>query len=224
MCGRFTLATDPAGIQMAFPGVEVPETLAARYNIAPSQLVAVLRNTGTNQVEMLRWGLVPPWAKNPTIGNRLINARAETLAAKPAFRAAFRRRRCLILADGFYEWRQATMPDTQRKTPLYFRLKSGRPFAFAGLWEEWHAPDGQQWLSCTIVTTTPNTLLETVHSRMPVILPSGSHAQWLDQAEQDPASLALLLQPYPAGDMEGYVVSTLVNDPKNDRPECIVPA
>jgi putative SOS response-associated peptidase YedK len=174
MCGRFTLVTGPAGIQLAFPGVEVPQTLAARYNIAPSQDVAVLRNTGASQVELLHWGLIPFWAKDPAIGNRLINARAETLAEKPAFRAAFRRRRCLILADGFYEWRQDTLPGSRRKTPLYFRLKSGRPFAFAGLWEAWPGPDGRQWLSCTIVTTTPNSLLETVHTRTPVILqPAG---------------------------------------------------
>ena len=223
MCGRFTLITGPVGIQMAFPGVEVPETVTARYNIAPSQGVAVLRNTGANQVELLRWGLIPPWAKDPAIGNRLINARAETLAKKPAFRAAFRRRRCLILADGFYEWRQEPPPANRRKTPFYFRLKSGLPFAFAGLWEEWAAPDGQQWLSCTIVTTTPNTLLETVHARMPVILSPAYYAQWLSPTEQDPASLAPLLKPYPAKDMEGYTVSTLVNDPRNDRPECIVP-
>jgi putative SOS response-associated peptidase YedK len=222
MCGRFTLVTGSAGIQIAFPGIDVPETVSARYNIAPSQAVAVLRNTGTNRVELLRWGLIPPWAKDPAIGNRLINARAETLAEKPSFRAAFRRRRCLILADGFYEWRQDLLPGSRRKTPFYFRLKSGLPFAFAGLWEEWDAPDGQPWLSCTIVTTTPNSLLETVHTRMPVILPPASYAQWLAAAEQDSASLSQLLRPCPADDLEGYIVSTLVNDPKNDRPECIV--
>jgi putative SOS response-associated peptidase YedK len=224
MCGRFTLTSGAAGIQLAFPGVVVPETLVARYNIAPSQAVAVLRNTGTSHVELVRWGLIPPWAKDPAIGSRLINARAETLAEKPAFRAAFRRRRCLIPADGFYEWRQDTLPGSQRKTPLYFRLKSGLPFAFAGLWEVWHGPDGQQWLSCTIVTTTPNSLLETVHTRMPVILQPSSYAQWLDPAEQNPASLSSLLQPYPASEMEGYAVSTLVNDPQNDVVECVVPA
>jgi len=224
MCGRFTLASDPAAIQAAFPGVEVPAQVVPRYNIAPTQPVAVLRNTGTNRIEMLRWGLVPSWAKDPAIGNRLINARAETLAEKPAFRVALRRRRCLILADGFYEWRQETQPGSRRKTPLYFRLKSGLPFAFAGLWEEWRAPDGQQTASCTIVTTMPNSLLETVHTRMPVILPPESYAQWLDPAEQEPASLASLLQPYPAAEMEGYAVSTLVNDPKNDVAEAIMPA
>jgi len=251
MCGRFTLVGGPAGIQLAFPGVEIPEELTARYNIAPSQAVAVVRNTGANRVELLRWGLIPSWAKDPAIGNRLINARAETLAVKPAFRSAFRRRRCLILADGFYEWRKETLPGSPRpagapalarasgpgrhrqgsgtpqdgrlKTPLYFRLKSGLPFAFAGLWEEWQPPDGEPWLSCTIVTTTPNSLLETVHNRMPVILPPASYTQWLDPAEQDPASLSALLGPYPAGDMEGYAVSTVVNDPRNDVAECIVP-
>ena len=223
MCGRFTLVTGPAGIQIAFPGVDVPDTLVPRYNIAPSQPVAVLRNTSANQVELLRWGLIPPWAKDPAIGNRLINARAETLAEKPAFRTALRRRRCLILADGFYEWRQEPPPDNRHKTPFYFRLKSGTPFAFAGLWEAWQGPEDQLWLSCTIVTTTPNTLLQTVHTRMPVMLQSRYYAQWLSPAEQDPASLVPLLEPYPAEEMEGYVVSTLVNDPKNDRPECIVP-
>lgn len=223
MCGRFTLTSDPAAIQAAFPGVEVPDTLVSRYNIAPTQAVAVLRNTGTNKVELLRWGLIPSWAKDPAIGSRLINARAETLAEKPAFRHAFRRRRCLVLADGFYEWRQDPEPGSRGKTPLYFRLKSGRPFAFAGLWEEWRTPEGELWPTCTIITTTPNSLLENVHTRMPVILQPEFRARWLDPEEQDVVSLGQVLRPYPAEEMEGYPVSRQVNDPKNDVPALVAP-
>lgn len=226
MCGRFTLASDPTAVQAAFPGIQAAEQLVLRYNVAPSQAVAVVRNDGLNRVELVRWGLIPFWAQDPAIGNRLINARAETLAEKPAFRTAFRRRRCLILADGFYEWRQESSSDSPRqaKTPFYFRLKSGQPFAFAGLWEEWRSPEGEVVPSCTIITTIPNALLEMVHNRMPVILQPEFHVQWLDPAEQDPARLSAVLQPYPAADMEGYAVSRLVNDPKNDLPDCLIPA
>ncbi len=221
MCGRFTLASDPAAVQAAFPGVEGAEQLAARYNVAPTQAVAVIRNNGLYRIEMLQWGLIPSWAKDPAIGSRLINARAETLAEKPSFRTAFRRRRCLILADGFYEWR--TDPTARRKTPIYIRLKSGQPFAFAGLWEEWRTPNGEALPTCTIVTTTPNELLETVHNRMPVILPHAAHDRWLAQGEQDTAGLAELLRPFPAEEMEAVPVSTRVNDPRYDAAELLNP-
>jgi putative SOS response-associated peptidase YedK len=179
-------------------------------------------NDGKNKLDFFTWGLVPSWAKDPSIGNRMINARAETLAEKPAFRAALRRRRCLILADGFFEWRQE--PDSKRKTPMYIRLQSGKPFALAGLWELWHSADGSDILSCTIITTTPNELMESIHNRMPVILPPEAYTLWLDPAEKKPEEISPLLRPYPAADMTAYPISVMVNDPKNDRPEIVQPA
>ncbi len=222
MCGRFTLTVDPADLQDAFPEFTFPGQFAARFNIAPTQPVLVIPNDGTGKADFFVWGLIPSWAKDPTIGARMINARAETLAEKPAFRAAFRYRRCLVLADGFYEW-QAQV-GSKVKIPHYIRLKSGRPFAFAGLWEDWHAPDGSQVKSATIITTQPNELIARLHNRMPVILPPNVHSQWLDLAPQSPDRLQSLLVPYPAAEMEAYPVSTLVNSPGNDRAECVLPA
>lgn len=221
MCGRFTLTADPRQIREAFPGVTVPEGISPRYNIAPTQPVAVISNENRSQLDFFLWGLIPSWSKDPSIGNRLINARAETLAEKPAFRAAFRRRRCLVLSDGFYEWRQE--PGRRTKTPMYIRMESGKPFAFAGLWELWYSPDGSKILSCTIITTEPNTLLESIHNRMPVVLPESAYDLWLAPEEQDPARLQELLQPYPADKMTAYSVSTLVNSPGNESRECILP-
>ena len=222
MCGRFTLTIDPADLRDAFPGLTFPESMAPRYNVAPSQSVAVAANNGKNQVEFFKWGLVPSWAQDPSIGNRMINARAESLAEKPSFRAAYKRRRCLILADGFYEWQPVT--GGKSKTPMLIRLKSGEPFAFAGLWEAWHPDQEDTLLSCTVITTTPNTLMERIHNRMPVILKPEAYPLWLDPAEQPPDKLDKLLKPYPASQMTAFSVSRLVNDPKNDSPECIVPA
>ncbi len=221
MCGRFTLTADLNAVQEAFPWMYVPEGLQPRYNIAPTQPVAVVANDGKNRLDYFTWGLVPSWAKDPEIGSRMINARAETLAEKPSFRNAFRRRRCLVLADGFYEWRASA--DSKRKTPMYIQLASGKPFAFAGLWEVWNGPDGSQILSCTIITTSPNALMEPIHNRMPVILPPEAYPLWLLPGEQDPARLASLLAPYPAEGMHAYPVSTLVNSPANDLPACIAP-
>ncbi len=221
MCGRFTLFVDPKDLMEAFPGFAVPVDWTPRYNIAPTQSVAVIPNNGGDQIEFFRWGLIPSWAKDPNIGNRMINARAETLAEKPSFRAAYRRRRCLVLADGFYEWRKE--PGRTTKTPLYIRLESGEPFAFAGLWEAWRAPDEQTILSCTIITTTPNPLVAKIHNRMPVILEREAYDLWLDPAEQSPDRLGKWLRPYPAAQMTAHPVSTLVNSPANDSPACIVP-
>jgi len=221
MCGRFTLTIDPADLQDAFPGLTFPESMVPRYNVAPSQPVAVVANNGKNQVEFFKWGLVPSWAQDPSIGNRMINARAESLAEKPSFRTAYKRRRCLILADGFFEWQP--VPGGKSKTPMFVRLKSGEPFAFAGLWEAWHPDQEDRLLSCTVITTTPNTLMERIHNRMPVILKPEAHPLWLDPAEQPPDKLDKLLKPYPASQMTAFPVSRLVNDPKNDSPECIVP-
>lgn len=221
MCGRFTLTLDPADLQDAFPGFTFPEQFAPRFNIAPTQPVLVIPNDSAGRADFFVWGLIPSWAKDPTIGARMINARAETLAEKPSFRAAYKYRRCLILADGFFEW-QAQV-GSKVKIPHYIRLKSGRPFAFAGLWEDWHAPDGSQIKSATIITTQPNELIARLHSRMPVILPPETYARWLEPSPRQPDDLQGVLAPYPSEEMSAYPVSTLVNSPANDRPEVVIP-
>jgi putative SOS response-associated peptidase YedK len=221
MCGRFTLTADPSELRDAFPDITVPTEITARYNIAPSQPIAVIPNTGENKLDFFVWGLIPFWAKDPKIGSRMINARAETLGEKPSFKAAYRRRRCLIPADGFYEWRK--VPGSTAKIPTYIRLKSGKPFAFAGLWENWHSPDGSEILSCTIITTQPNDLVERIHNRMPVILPQETYSHWLTPSEVPPEALNSLLVPYPADEMEAFPVSRTVNSPSNDSPACIQP-
>ncbi|RME89771.1 MAG: SOS response-associated peptidase [Anaerolineae bacterium] len=221
MCGRFLLTVNAEMLREAFPQFRFPATYAPRYNIAPGQPVLVVPNDGTEEGTFFLWGLIPSWAKDPSIGNRLINARAETLAQKPSFRAAYRYRRCLILADGFYEWRK--LPGKRMKIPYLVRLKSGQPFAFAGLWEEWHAPDGSQVRTCTIITTRPNELVARIHNRMPVILSPDAYATWLSTHPQSPPTLRSLLTPYPAEEMEAYAVSRRVNDARNEGPECIEP-
>ncbi len=222
MCGRFTLTADPDQLRESFPWLEIPEgVLAPRYNIAPSQPVAVIPNDGKNRLDFFLWGLIPSWAKDPAIGNRLINARAESADEKPAFRAALRRRRCLILADGFYEWK--TLPGRKAKQPVYVCRIDNRPFAFAGLWEIWNAADGSQILSCAILTTQPNDLLRPIHSRMPVILPEEAYATWLEPAEIDPRAVKRLLKPFPSLELKLYEVSTLVNNPANEDPACVQP-
>jgi putative SOS response-associated peptidase YedK len=221
MCGRFTLFVDPKDLMRMFPGFDVPAEWVPRYNIAPTQPVAVVANNGQSKIEFFQWGLIPSWAKDPKIGSRMINARAETLAEKPSFRTAYRRRRCLVLADGFYEWRKE--PGRTTKTPMYIRLTSGEPFAFAGLWEAWRAPDDQMILSCTIITTTPNELVEQIHNRMPVILDPEAYDLWLDPAERQANQLDEWLRPYPAEQMLAYPVSTFVNSPANDTSACVAP-
>ena len=224
MCGRFTFVVDMDSLRAAFPWLAVPGQLAPRFNIAPTQDVPTVANSGRNTIEFFRWGLVPHWAKDPKIGSRMINARSETLAEKPSFRTAYRRRRCLILADGFYEWRKDMREGKVVKTPMYIRMRSGEPFAFAGLWETWRSPEDDTWLTCTIITTTPNSLLEDIHNRMPVILKPDTYEQWLDPAEQNPSRLQEWLKPYPASQMTAYPISTFVNSPANDSPACIAPA
>ena len=221
MCGRFTLTADSATLQESFPEVQFPAEGRARFNIAPSQPVLVLPNDGKNTADYFLWGLIPIWAKDPTIGSKLINARAETLGEKPSFRGSYKYKRCLVFADGFYEWKAET--GTKAKTPHFIKLETGLPFALAGLWDEWHSPDGSQIKSCTIITTEPNELMSKLHNRMPVILPPSAYEEWLDPAPQKPEALQHLLVPYPATGMRAYPVSTLVNSPGNDRPECVVP-
>ena len=219
MCGRFTQASPAEVIGELFELPAVP-TLAPRYNIAPTQDVAVVRaDGGGRQLAMLHWGLIPSWSKDRAIGARMINARAETLADKPAFRSALRNRRCLIVADGFYEWQKTGT----RKQPYHIRMNDGRPFAFAGLWERW-APAGEQPVeSCTIVTTAPNELLAGVHDRMPVILAHHDYPLWLDPAGREAERVLPLLRAYPAEEMVAYPVSLRVNDPANDEPACVAP-
>ncbi len=226
MCGRFTLASDTERISDAFSNMQIQMDLSPRYNIAPSQDVAVIANTKENEggknVEFFQWGLIPSWAKDAKIGNRMINARSETLSEKPSFRTAYKRRRCLILADGWYEWQE--IPGEKTKQPVYIRLKSKDPFAFAGLWEEWKANWMEKPLrSCTIITCAANQFLEEIHHRMPVILPKDAYSQWLDPDEQSSEKLQPLLKPYTSDDMDAYPVSRFVNRPANDSPECIAP-
>lgn len=222
MCGRFTLASDVEMLQQVFFDFEIPMNLSPRYNISPTQNVASVPNTREKQVEFFHWGLIPSWAKDPKIGNRMINARSETLAEKPSFRNAYKRRRCLVLADGYYEWQK--IPGNSVKQPVYIRLKSQKPFAVAGLWEVWQAKDMDEPLkSCTIITCPPNAFLEEIHHRMPVILPPDAYAQWLSPDEQSVDALQPLLIPYPGEEMEAYPVSRFVNRPTNDSPECITP-
>jgi len=221
MCGRFTLTADPDELRQAFPWLNIPSAPQLRYNIAPTQPIAVIPNDGQQRLDYYIWGLIPFWAKDPSIGSRMINARSETLTEKPAFRAAFRRRRCLIPASGFYEWRAE--PGSKTKTPMYLRLKSGKPFAFAGLWERWDSPDGSTVFSCTIITTEPNNLVRNIHNRMPAILDPQAYSVWLDPDELPAAKLTGLLKPYPADEMQAYEVSRLVNKPENDRADLIAP-
>jgi len=222
MCGRFTLRTPASVVAEHFTVLEMPP-FTPRFNIAPSQPVAVVRLAPPpepqRQCVLLRWGLIPSWAKDPAIGNRLINARAETAAEKPAFRAAFRRRRCLVAADGFYEWQRTG----KRKQPYFFRLRDDRPFAMAGLWEAWEGPDHSFLESCTLLTTEPNELMRPIHNRMPVILPAGDYDGWLDPARKTPEQISPLLKPYAGGDLMAEPVGTYVNSPAHDDPKCIEP-
>ena len=220
MCGRFTLTIDPGDLQVAWGFGEVPADWVPRYNIAPTQPVAALRNFSAPRLEFLRWGLVPYWAKDPSIGSRMINARAETLQEKPAFRQALARRRCLILADGFYEWQK--IPGQKSSRPHLFTLADRQPFGFAGLWETWKDPQGHILESCTIITCAANELVKPVHERMPVILMPAAAREWVGEpGAQDPAAY---LRPFPADKMTVRPVGTMVNNPGVDSPLCIQPS
>ncbi len=217
MCGRFTLRTPQGVLVEQFRLKSIPP-LQPRYNIAPTQQIGVVREREPAQREFawMQWGLVPRWAKDPSGAGQMINARSETAAEKPAFRDAFRRRRCLIVADGFYEWKKAG----KAKQPYYIRLKDGRPLAFAGLWERWG--DGDEKLeSCTILTTSANELCAPMHDRMPVILGPADYDRWLDAALVDPAELKYMLEPHPADEMIAEPVSPRVNSVANDDMGCI---
>lgn len=219
MCGRFTLSATPEAIAEEFNIKNIPDSKPT-YNVAPTQnVLAVLNEEKTlqHQFKKLRWGLIPSWAKDFSIGARLINARSETVAEKPAFRSPYKRRRCLVVADGFFEWKK----QKDKKQPFYFLLQNQRPFAFAGLWEKWTSPQGEQVHSCTILTTTANKLLQPIHHRMPLLLKQQDYELWLDPQVQSPALLQDLLFPYPSEDMKSYEVSSFVNNPKHNSHQCV---
>jgi len=222
MCGRFTLFEPNESLAGIF-GVEAVPGPGPRYNIAPSQPIAAVRaapgDPGRRECVLLRWGLVPSWAKDPSIGSRMINARAETAPEKPAFRSAWKSRRCLVPANGFYEWQRRN----GRKQPWYVRMRSGKPFAIAGLWERREDPDGDPLETCTLITTGPNDLLAPIHDRMPVILAPADFDRWLFSPPTEASSLRALLRPCPAGEMEAFPVGLRVNHPGNDAPDLIAP-
>jgi putative SOS response-associated peptidase YedK len=216
MCGRFTLSTPADRLAKFFRLDSFPELLP-RYNVAPSQPIPVVRLHPGRELALLRWGLVPSWAKDPKAG--VANARSETVAEKPTFRGAFRERRCLVPADGFYEWK----PAGKHKQPFAIRMRDGEPFAFAGLWEEWVSPDGEVLQTTAVLTTDANAVVRPVHDRMPVIVPPEGFDAWLDPAT-DASLLRDLLRPYPAETMTAFPVSTWVSNPKHEGPRCLEPA
>lgn len=221
MCGRFTLRTSPRELVEIFQLLHALDD-SPRYNIAPTQPVLAIRQVGKlREPSRLRWGLIPSWAKDARSGPPLINARAETLVGKPTFRTAFCKRRCLIPADGFYEWKKG---DGKTRQPFYIRMANDRPFAFAGLWESWNQGDLPAVESCTIITTAANSRLAELHDRMPVILQEEDYDRWLDPTLKECAGLEPLLVPYPPEEMTFHAVSPFVNSPRNDGPACLEPA
>ena len=224
MCGRYTVAVSAKELweELGLEG-EPPSDLEPRYNVAPSQEVPAVVDRDPTKLTNLRWGLVPFWAKDPSIGHKMINARAEGIEKKPAFRHAFEKRRCLIPASGFYEWeRRGGTGKKGVKQPHYITLESGRPLTFAGVWEVWRDADGKRIASCAIVTTDAKGEIGKIHDRMPVILPPDAREVWLDR-EASQEDLIALLRPFPASKLAHHPVSKVVNSPANDVPECIEP-
>jgi putative SOS response-associated peptidase YedK len=219
MCGRFSLSMSLPELQAAFPWADFGVENQPRYNIAPTQPVLALPNLPDKKARLFRWGLIPGWAKDAAIGHRLLNARAETLAEKPSFRQAFRRRRCLIPADGFFEWKK----EKNGKVPYHIRLKNGGVFAMAGLWEEWQPPDGAAVFSCTIITTMANEAIRTIHDRMPVILQPADYTVWLDPLPQPVERFTTLFDIFPADALTAIAVSSKVNNPRNEGPDVLRP-
>lgn len=220
MCGRFTLTAAPQRLRDRFRLATAPADLVPRYNIAPSQEVLVVANRTQRLLRPARWGLVPRWARDPSIGHRMINARAETLAQRPAFRELLERRRCVIPADGFYEWRRL---DRRTRQPFYLRGRDGAPLALAGLWDVWRAADGARLASCTIITVPANGTVSPIHDRMPAILPPAGLDAWLDPAPAPAAELTSWLRPSPGDELDAYPVSNRVNTPDHDDASCIAP-
>lgn len=221
MCGRFTLT---ATIDQILDRFDIQafldeENYLPSFNIAPSQLVLAIINDGTsNRMGFLKWGLIPPWAKDMSIGHKMINARAETLTEKPSFQKPFQKKRCLIIADSFYEWKRN---DDKTKTPMRIKLKDDNLFAMAGLWDKWKSPEGQSVFSCSVITTAPNELMKDIHERMPVILKPEDEHKWLDPSITDTNFLNQFLVSFNKDQMEAYEVSSLVNSPKNNSIDLI---
>lgn len=223
MCGRYTLTADPAQLLELF-GVSLngQPPPPPRYNIAPTQPVTAVRERNVareRELTLFHWGLIPSWAKDPAIGSRMINARAETVAEKVSFRSAFKRQRCLIPSSGFYEWQRTR----EGKQPLFIHRADGAPFAMAGLWEQWHGPNGEEIASCTLITCAANDFMRPLHARMPVILQAEDYASWLRREEVRPKDLLPLLEPYPWQGMTFRAVSTYVNNPAHEGEACIQP-
>lgn len=218
MCGRFAIAYT-IGLLARFGVKRDLEGLEPRYNVAPTQMVPIVISESPNQAVMMRWGLIPFWAKDPKIGNRLINARAENLRKRPAFRTSFKNRRCIVPVTGFYEWKQKG----DGKAPYYVHMKDDSPFGLAGLYDRWRNPQGEEVLSFTIVTTAPNKLLAPIHNRMPVVLRREHEDLWLRRGPLDDRNAALVFRPYPVRPMEAYEVSKEVNNPRNDSEGIIRP-
>jgi putative SOS response-associated peptidase YedK len=221
MCGRFALYSDPFVLARWF-GVDSLPDYRPSYNVAPSQAVAIIRQqAGRRSMARVRWGLVPAWSKAAKTGFSTINARAETVASKPAFRAAFRQRRCLVPADGWYEWQ--ALANTQAKQPWFISSQAGKPLALAGLWELWQNPQGGVLESCSIIVTEANDFMQPIHERMPVILAPASWDDWLSPATKDTQALHNFLKPYAGNDLTAWPVSVLVNSPRHDSAECLAP-
>lgn len=220
MCGRFTLQITKEMLAAIF-GASSEQDIQPRYNIAPTQQVVAIRTypDGNRHMVLLKWGLIPSWSKDPTMGAKMINARSETVDVKPAFKGPLKYHRCIIPADGFYEWKT----EEGKKKPLYVKLKNNRLMLFAGLWDHWKASEGNVIESCTILTTSANDLIKPLHDRMPVILDTKDIDIWLNPHTHDPEQLKPLFKPYSSSLMEMYPVSDLVNSPKNDNPSCLAP-
>jgi putative SOS response-associated peptidase YedK len=219
MCGRYVLTANPQQMTERFALSVGPPDLPTRYNVAPQMHMPVIVANSPNRLDIMRWGLVPSWAKDERVGYKTINARAETVAERPAYRAALRYHRCLVPASGFYEWRATP----RGKQPYFIHLPDEPLFAFAGLYDIWHSPDGSELPTYTIITCAPNELMAPLHNRMPVILARDAEAAWLDPGETRAAAVLPLLQPFPAEAMAAYAVSTAVNSPGTDGPAPIEP-
>jgi putative SOS response-associated peptidase YedK len=219
MCGRYTLHHTTQQIAQRFGVDQVLIDVPERYNIAPTQSIAVVTENSPRTLQAMQWGLIPSWAQDPGIGSKMINARAETLAEKPSYKTALVRRRCLIPADGFYEWQKAGAG----KQPMRIHKPNDGLFGFAGLWDEWRSPDGTPLRTCTIITVAPNALMAPIHNRMPAILRPEDEAAWLNPTTKGVNDLLALLQPYPDAELEAYRVARIVNAPTADRADCIAP-
>ncbi len=221
MCGRYTLTIDPAELMDRFNLTSADYVAQPRYNIAPTQAVAVVYDESPRTLSAAQWGLIPSWSKDASIGSKMINARAETLDEKPSYRTLLKKKRCLVLADGFYEWQKH---EDGSKTPMRITLADGSAFALAGLWDVWKTPQGEWLKTVTIITTSPNALMAPIHDRMPAMLTREGEAEWLNKANDDAGYLKSLLSPYPAEQMKAYAVSKAVNNVKNELPLVIEPA